>query len=100
MRIALDAMGGDNAPDEIIAGAIEAASLLDKDDELVLVGPEQLLKDKMTSKKARKSGIIIQDAPEVIGMDESPVEALRKKSKSSIAIMAKLAAKLMRLNQE
>ena len=40
MRIAIDAMGGDNAPDEIIAGVLESISSLDKDDELILVGRE------------------------------------------------------------
>jgi len=38
MRIAVDAMGGDHAPDEIVAGALEAAELLGDDDELLLVG--------------------------------------------------------------
>ncbi len=41
MRIAIDAMGGDHAPDEIIKGALEAIKLLDKDDELVLIGIEE-----------------------------------------------------------
>ena len=39
MRIAVDAMGGDFAPAEIVAGAVEASGLLDKDDELILIGP-------------------------------------------------------------
>jgi glycerol-3-phosphate acyltransferase PlsX len=41
MRIAVDAMGGDNAPDEIIAGALASIELLAEDDELILVGPEE-----------------------------------------------------------
>ena len=41
MRIAIDAMGGDNAPGEIIAGAMEAIEVIDKDDEIILVGPEE-----------------------------------------------------------
>ena len=92
MRIALDAMGGDNAPDEIIEGAIEAAPLLDKDDKLILIGPENLIKEKLSSHKADKYNFQIVDAPQVIAMDEKPVDALRNKRKSSIAIMAKMAA--------
>lgn len=92
MRIALDAMGGDKAPDEIIAGAIEVAELLDKDDELILIGPEDILLDRLNSRKARKSGIKVRSATQSIGMDEVPVDALRKKPDSSISVMAKLAA--------
>ena len=48
MRIAIDAMGGDHAPDEIIAGALEATSQLDTDDEVVLVGPQALIESKLS----------------------------------------------------
>ncbi len=43
MRIAIDAVGGDNAPDEIISGVLESIEQLDKDDELILVGPEDIV---------------------------------------------------------
>ncbi len=92
MRIAVDAMGGDNAPDEIISGAMESISLLNEDDELILVGPEAVIKPRLSSLKSRNKGAIsVVDAPEIIGMDEAPIESLRKKVKSSIAVMAKLA---------
>ncbi|HEW78490.1 MAG TPA: phosphate--acyl-ACP acyltransferase, partial [Phycisphaerales bacterium] len=91
MRIAVDAMGGDNAPDEIISGAMESISLLNEDDELILVGPEAVIKPRLSSLKSCKGVISVVDAPEIIGMDESPIESLRKKVKSSIAVMAKLA---------
>jgi glycerol-3-phosphate acyltransferase PlsX len=90
MRIAIDAMGGDNAPDAIIAGALEATELLDKTDELILVGPKEVIESKMPSLRSYQGRISVFDAPEVIGMDEPPIESLRKKVKSSIAIMAKL----------
>jgi glycerol-3-phosphate acyltransferase PlsX len=89
MRIAIDAMGGDNAPDEIIAGAVEAAESLYKNDRLILVGTENVIKKKLSSACPQLS---IVNAPEVIGMDEMPIESLRKKRKSSIAVMAKLAS--------
>ena len=93
MRIALDAMGGDGAPDDIIAGAVEAANLLDKDDELHLVGPEELINSKLASYHLKNSIIKVVNATETIEMDESPVIALRTKKHSSIGIMVKLASK-------
>ncbi len=92
MRIAIDAMGGDYAPGEIIAGALEAKDLLDPGSELVLVGDEEAIKSHLIRLKAKPDTFRIFHAPEVIGMDESPVDALRKKPKSSIAIMARLAS--------
>jgi len=91
MRIAIDAMGGDNAPDEIVAGVLESVELLDKDDELILVGPEEIIKAQLSPSKLRKGAISVVHAPDIIGMDEVPIETLRKKPKSSIAVLAKLA---------
>ncbi|MDO8304120.1 MAG: phosphate acyltransferase PlsX, partial [Sedimentisphaerales bacterium] len=92
MRIAVDAMGGDFSPDEIIAGVIEASTLVDKDDQLILIGPAEAVQAKLAALKYKGSTICVVDAPEVIAMDESPIDALRKKRKSSIAVMAKMAA--------
>jgi glycerol-3-phosphate acyltransferase PlsX len=92
MRIAIDAMGGDHAPAEIVAGAVEALDLLEKDDELILVGPTETIQKHLPNLKGNASRIKIVDAQEVVGMDESPVDALRKKRNSSIAVMAKLGA--------
>ncbi len=93
MRIAIDAMGGDNAPDEIISGALESVELLDRDDELILVGPADIIESKLPSKKSHREQIVIVDAPEIIGMDDPPIESVRKKHKSSINVMAKMAKK-------
>ena len=49
MRIAVDAMGGDHAPEEIIAGALEVLPQLEKDDMILLVGPQELLETKLAS---------------------------------------------------
>ena len=81
MRIAIDAMGGDNAPDEIIAGAVESTELLGEDDELILVGPQDVIAPQVPSPKGKKAVIRVADAPQVIDMDEPPVESLRKKPK-------------------
>ncbi|MBW8001891.1 MAG: phosphate acyltransferase PlsX [Planctomycetes bacterium] len=91
MRIAIDAMGGDNAPDEIISGALESIEFLSENDELILVGPRAIIEPKLPSSHRREGVISIVEAPEVIEMDEPPVESLRRKVKSSISVLAKLA---------
>lgn len=91
MRIAIDAMGGDHAPDEILAGTLEAIPQLDKDDEVVLVGPQELIESKLADLKYKKGRISVVDAPDIVAMDEAPIDSLRRKPKSSIAVMAKLA---------
>jgi len=91
MRIALDAMGGDHAPDEIITGVLEVLSQLDADDEIILVGPQELLETKLAPAEYDQRRVSIVDAPDVIGMNEKPVDSLRKKPRSSIGVLAKLA---------
>ena len=93
MRIAIDAMGGDNAPGAIISGALESIELLGEDDELILVGPRETIEPLLPSLKSREGAIAVVDAPEVIDMDEAPIESVRRKRKSSIAVLAKMAKK-------
>jgi len=92
MRIAIDAMGGDHAPDEIIAGALEAREVLGSEDELLLIGDEQVIESHLHKLGASPKTFRVLHASDVIGMDESPVEALRRKPKSSISIMARAAS--------
>jgi glycerol-3-phosphate acyltransferase PlsX len=92
MKIAIDAMGGDHAPTEIIKGVLEASKLLDTDDDLILIGDEETIKSQLSSLDATPGVVMVVHAPEVIGMNEAPVESLRKKRKSSIAIMARMAS--------
>jgi phosphate acyltransferase len=91
MRIAIDAMGGDNAPDAIIAGAIESIEFLDAADEVILVGPKDVIEPRLSSLTSPKCKVAVVHAPDVIGMDEAPIESLRKKPRSSIGVLAKLA---------
>ena len=93
MKIAIDAMGGDHAPTEIIKGVLEAANLLDTDDDLILIGDDETIKSQLSSLDATPDVVTVVHAPEVIGMNEAPVESLRKKRKSSIAVMAKMASR-------
>ncbi|HPD47739.1 MAG TPA: phosphate acyltransferase PlsX [Anaerohalosphaeraceae bacterium] len=92
MRIAIDAMGGDHAPGEIIKGVMEARELLEAEDELVLIGAQATIEKQLAPQENGTVPIRVVDAPESIGMDESPVDALRKKRNSSIAVMARMAA--------
>jgi phosphate acyltransferase len=101
MRIAIDAMGGDQAPASIIQGAIDALPLLDAGDQIILVGqPDaiaQLAGPKIDQINVTSNGhptggrIRIENASQIITMDDSPVEAIRAKRDSSIVRMVKLA---------
>lgn len=90
MRIAIDAMGGDKAPDAIISGAIEALGQLDAGDEIILVGPSEIIEPKLAGQKGQAATLSVVNAPDVIGMAETPIDSLRKKPKSSISVLAKL----------
>ena len=92
MRIAIDAMGGDNAPGAILQGCMEALPLLDSDDSLVLVGPRDLIESSLAQQGVRDERIVIEDAHQIISMHESPVEAVRQKPDSSIVRLCKLAS--------
>ena len=85
VKIALDAMGGDYAPSEIVKGAVEAVEK--KYAEVVLVGIESEIKKELAKYPAVK-GISIKHAPEVIAMDEVPATAVRKKKNSSMVVAA------------
>src|SRR5271170_835249 len=92
MRIAIDAMGGDQAPDKILQGAVESLEYLQNGDELILVGQEEAIRSRIGSVINGHSQMRIEPAAQIIGMDESPVEAVRQKRDSSIVRMVKLAA--------
>ena len=86
MRISIDAMGGDFAPREIVAGTLRAAEEISGIDKLLLVGDETAIQAEL-AKHPRKvpDCIEIVHASEVVGMGESPVVAIRRKKDSSIA---------------
>jgi glycerol-3-phosphate acyltransferase PlsX len=78
--IAIDAMGGDRAPAEIVAGAVEAADICDVD--VLLVGARHAIRPHLPG--AAPARVEILDASEIIGMDEEPAAAVRAKKDSSI----------------
>ncbi|MGE4000775.1 MAG: phosphate acyltransferase PlsX [Planctomycetaceae bacterium] len=91
MRIALDAMGGDDAPLINIDGAIAAVQSL-PDLEVRLVGDEPVLRRLLDDRRFSSERLTIVPAVGAVGMDEKPTDALRKKPNCSIAVCWKLMA--------
>ena len=85
MNIGIDAMGGDNAPSEVVKGAIEA---LEQDSrvEVLLVGQEEVLHKELEAYKNHGERLTIVPASEVITNEEAPVMAIRRKKDSSIVV--------------
>ena len=90
MKIALDSMGGDYAPEMVVDGAVEAASEGDGRFQVVLVGKKEIIESYIADKRLNGGNIEIVDAPEVIGMSESPATAVRRKRNSSIVTAMRL----------
>ena len=85
IRVAVDAMGGDNAPGEIVKGAIEAVNTR-RDIQVVLVGQQEVIAEELKKYTYEKDQIEIKNATEVIETAEHPVNAIRKKKDSSIVV--------------
>jgi len=89
MKIAVDAMGGDYAPEQIVFGSVRAARALDC--EIVLVGDETRIRELLKREKDwEKLAISIHHAGEVIGMDEHPADAVRQKKDASVVVATQL----------
>lgn len=91
MRIAVDAMGGDAAPREIVKGAVEASRIY-TDHKIILVGDQQQIQDELAARGTTSGNISIVHASQVVGMNESATVAVRKKIDSSITRSVKLVA--------
>ncbi len=89
MQIAVDAMGGDHAPEAIVAGVIEAVKEL-KDVGIILVGKKEIILEEIKKHKGQHASITLENASQVIDMDEFPAIALRTKKDSSILVCSKL----------
>jgi len=92
VHIALDAMGGDYGPEELITGALQAVKQAGI--KVTLVGDAELLQshiDKLPDESSPVSSLEIVHASEVVGMDEYPVDAIRRKKDSSIMVAFELA---------
>ena len=82
--VAVDAMGGDNAPFEIVKGVVEAVKLYPV--KVLLVGKEDIVNKELVSYTYDKDSIEVVNADEVIGTDEAPTEAVRHKRNSSMMV--------------
>jgi len=87
VNIAIDAMGGDHAPEQIVVGALEAAR--DDNYRIILVGDEARIRPLMEGHPAA-AAVEIVHTPEYITMDESPSLALKKKKQASLVVAARL----------
>ena len=88
-KVAVDAMGGDNAPGEIVKGAVDAVTK-DKNIKVFLVGKEEAIKTELEKNNYSGDQIEIVNATEVIETAEPPVNAIRKKKDSSMVVGMKL----------
>ena len=83
MRIAIDGMGGDNAPQAVVNGVVQALNEFN-DLEFFITGPEDIIKEQLKQENYTGDKITIVDAKEVISTNEHPVMAIRKKKDSSL----------------
>ena len=94
MRIAVDVMGGDNAPDAIVVGSLDAIGLLEPEDRLVLVGDQGIIRELIEERGlSGEQRLEIEPTTQVITMAELPVSALRTKTDSSLARLGRLGGK-------
>lgn len=96
MRAAVDVMGGDRAPGAILKGCWEAAPLLAPDDLIYLVGDATIVREGLSHSGLSPDHQALFKpiaTTQIVEMDDPPVEAIRNKPDSSIAVMCKLAAK-------
>ena len=87
MRLAVDALGGDNAPQEVVAGAVAAARRL-TDDAVILVGPEANIEVHMGADPPPNVSLEPSGGP--VGMDEEPAAALRSRPDAGVAVAARM----------
>lgn len=84
MKIAIDAMGGDNAPSAIVLGSLKSLNEIKSD--IILVGKEEIIKSELEKHTKDFKRIEIVNANEVVTNEDKPVQAIRKKKNSSLAV--------------
>jgi glycerol-3-phosphate acyltransferase PlsX len=85
MKVAVDAMGGDHAPEAIVKGAVLAAKELSQD-EVILVGAQALIERELVKHHWSRSNVTIVHVPQAVQMHESPAKVLRAKQDTSISV--------------
>ena len=84
MRVRVDGMGGDNAPEAIVKGAVKAIDEMPH--QVIIVGDERAIKRELSKYNSNKEQIIIKHASEVISGDDPPVKSIRTKKDSSMVV--------------
>ncbi len=84
IKVAVDAMGGDHAPSAVVEGAVRAAREFDGQFGVILTGPVDLIQAELDSLDYVGDSIEIVNAPEIVGMDESPASILKTKPNSGL----------------
>lgn len=92
IKVVVDAMGGDNAPQAPVQGAVEALKV-NEEMQVILVGRTEEIKKELEKYTYDESRLELVHAEEIIGMDEPPVAAIRKKKDSSIVVGMNLVKK-------
>ena len=92
IKVAVDAMGGDYAPEEMVAGAVDAVNA-QPEIQVLLVGKEDVVRAQLSGRSYDKDRIQVVNATEVIATEEPPVNAIRKKKDSSIVVGMNLVKK-------
>jgi glycerol-3-phosphate acyltransferase PlsX len=87
MSIIVDAMGGDRAPEAVVAGAVDASRELGLD--ITLTGADEVVRALLTRYQA-PAGIKVVHAPQTVGMGEAPTEAFKQKPDSSLSVGLRL----------
>jgi len=95
MKIAVDAMGGDFGPAVVVEGAVAACREFSL--ESVLVGDKSAIEREITRLRAQDLPVTVRHASQVVGMAESPSQALRRKRDSSLRVAAELVKDIERL---
>lgn len=86
IRIAVDAMGGDFAPNNVIAGGVDALREVNNRFEIIFVGPETIIRNQLQSYQAEQLRYQIIDAPQVIDMHDTATASIKQKRDSSISV--------------
>lgn len=89
MIIAVDAMGGDNAPEAVVKGAVKAVTDFD-DITLKLIGKKQVISNYLQGKSFDRERLVIINADEEITMEDAPAKAIRRKKEASIVVASEL----------
>jgi glycerol-3-phosphate acyltransferase PlsX len=77
-------MGGDNAPEQIVKGAVLAANAPERDFGILLCGPKDIVEEELKKNSYSGDAITIIDAPDIVAMDEPPAQVLKTKPKSGL----------------